>query len=242
MVHGESNPKSLSLPILIPMVIIKSALQLPRSLEISPPIIHNIKFHFRTKHPIHVSRHRHRRLSFHRNFVAWRPFHREDSLAFHFFPSSGHVNVTGIRNGELISTAIQLFCETFSNRLKPNTVHIDNCTASGQLTNLNALNSALKTFLITTEDGEEEEDVESLSSVPERLDLALIKQYIESRQDRFSLKVNLRAGRFPGACIRLGTNRPTITIFSTGTYIIVGAKSEREVNRLYYAIKGYVLL
>jgi len=223
---------------------------------LSTPVVHNVKIHFRTVRPISMPVDVQSRALRRRNFFLL----RQKPYCFSFFPKIGFVNVSGIAHFDHIGPAVFSFCRLLNARPLKNSVSIDCCTASGVLhpravMQINHHSSG--TPVADTRDLLKDPQVvsppsvcgssgggstsstssssSSSSSETIRLDLIAFKRFIESEAN-WGRKVSL-SDRFPGAFVRHyqsnGQRESTVILFSTGKYIIVGARGPAHLTRIH---------
>jgi TATA-box binding protein (TBP) (component of TFIID and TFIIIB) len=170
------------------------------------PEVYNVKFHFPIENKIVIPPHIECKKC--NNFIV----SRNGKLVFSIFNSmkkKGFVNVTGCKNFEEIKKAVSLFTETFNVNVDENKIVVDNSTASGRA-----------------------------KSPRQRISLSKIKVIIDS-EDRLqpfsSSRVRLHPHYFPGAVFRR-IGKPTIIIFSSGSYVIVGGKTINQITESYQTL------
>ena len=118
------------------------------------------------------------------------------------------VSVTGLCGFEAVEHAALEYCNVFDRRVVEGSVRVDNCTASGELPN-----------------------------VDRRLLTQLAAAYRSSPRDE--LTVSARTRNFPGLLIRTRkrcrNHRGTLTLFTTGKFVVLGAKSQQDIDGLVAA-------
>ena len=145
----------------------------------------------------------------HKNFC----IKRIEKNVFTIF-SSGHVNVTGVRSFDDVRKTIDIFTSQF-NTVEKNSIVIDNSTT------------------VASYFGTKSKEKNSAQHSEKRINISALTSIIKndlSNEDNITL--SLRPHFFPGAVIRR-KNKCTIIVFTTGRFIIIGAKSTDEVIEAY---------
>lgn len=133
------------------------------------------------------------------------------AIVFTIFPNSGHVNVCGVRDFDVVRNVLVLFNRIFKTTLELNSVTIDNSTSSGKLL------------------------CHALGKNTKRLNLAGLKRFIQQDSECIErgLQLSLRPHFFPGGVLRQGKGKCSILLFATCKYVIVGAKTQSEITRAH---------
>lgn len=121
-------------------------------------------------------------------------------IVYTIFHNSSHVNVTGIPTLKELNFALFRFNKQLQQNIKIDDVVIDNITAVGFI----------------------------WENKKEKINLIPIEEHIRSLKLPLTT-VNLRPDFFPGAVIRT-KGYGTVILFSSGKYIIVGCKSECQLQ------------
>ena len=174
-------------------------------MEIQKPEVVSVKFHFQTYFPIHQRpEYLTQYTSIGNNFytIAY------ESYRFTIFPCSKYVNVSGLSFFEEVHQAIDTFENILETRVKLNTVKVDNSTAVGSL---------------SLTDKKEEKLNLDLYSIP----IALQKAQCQRKKWKNCSAV-VRPSKLPCAILRR-TKKPTINIFPSGKFVILGGKCQKEV-------------
>lgn len=160
-------------------------------------VVRNIKFHVKLGHPIEIPEKIHSHMVRHSNFVVIR-FH---PLVYVVFPSSGHVNVSGVKDFSGIKDAISQLNSHLHCDIQEEHIKVDNSTVSGKL------------------------------SVKTPIDFISL---IRSTNKKW-FNISIRPHFFPSMVLRPKVKKSlgTCMVFSTGKFIIVGAKSEKVVKDTY---------
>ena len=139
---------------------------------------------------------------------------REGKYVFTVFPLKGHVNVSGLLSYDQGFDAVKTFKEIFNIELneKDISIIIDNSTASGQLKGYNTL---------------------------------LLPKLLLFNPTPFT--ISIRPHFFPCALLRAEKNffsdlKPaTVILFSNGKFVIVGAKSHRQLVYTFNELKSKII-
>ncbi len=136
---------------------------------------------------------------------------RLPSFTLIIFNEKGRVNITGVKNFKKINKCLQLFNHIFSQYITADSIVIDNSTSSGNIlfSNFNVKNKT-------------------------RINLVKLKFFCNKKFGS-DVKISLHPDFFPGAVIRRKSNS-TVVLFTTGKYIIVGAKSEEEIEKSFNSL------
>ena len=131
----------------------------------------------------------------------------KDKIVYSIFPRSGFVNITGVKNFDEIEKAVAIFNKKFKQNISVADLTTDNSTASGRIA-----------------------DTDSSRDI--QINLEHIKFIIDTEPDFGKLKASLSPANFPGIVIR-SKNCPTCLIFTSGRFIIVGAKRKQDISTAY---------
>ena len=116
--------------------------------------------------------------------------------------------MTGLCGFEAVERSALEYCNVFDHRVVKGSVRVDNCTASGELPNIDR-----------------------------KLLTQLAGAYKSSPRDE--LTVSARTRNFPGLLIRTRKrcrrHRGTLTLFTTGKFVVLGAKSQKDIDGLVAA-------
>lgn len=129
--------------------------------------------------------------------------------SFTVFPHKGHVNITGLPRYYNIKPAVIFFCELFNLRAKIilKTVTVSNRTYCGLISCLN------------------DDNQEPLAE--------LLHLYASDKQVPIvPKKLEFRAAVFPSIVLKV-EDKGTVTIFNSGSYVIVGLDKRDQVLKLY---------
>jgi len=137
----------------------------------------------------------------HNNFLVV----RYGGIVFSVFRECGHLNVTGVKTFEQVERAIEHTNNLFKTNINAKCIRIDNSTSLGSFV----------------------ADFKYGSDIIIPIDLWTLKENIKADKDERS-SFNFRPHIFPGAVYRR-REQPTIILFSSGKYIVVGAKSPEKV-------------
>lgn len=140
---------------------------------------------------------------------------RDGRIVFTIFHKSGHVNVSGVRDFSKIEEALAIFNRLFKTAVSREKITVDNSTSSG----------SLFTPLIASS--------EKIVAV-QRLNLKELKNRVESVGGEEST-LHLRPHFFPGAVFRR-KGKSTLIVFTTGKFIIVGAKNRLQIREAHRAL------
>ena len=126
---------------------------------------------------------------------------RLKSFTFSIFEQSGHVNISGLKNFQEISNSIDIFNRFFNTNINTSDIIIDNSTANDRISTHQKINlPKFKTIF----------DKEKKNSFQE-------------------IRLSLFPNFFPAIIIR-APNKPTVLFFASGKFIIIGAKSEKQIE------------
>ena len=124
----------------------------------------------------------------------------------------GFVNVTGVADFEAdLDRALSLFNAVFLQSVSPQDVTVDTSTAAGKITDCPCVSARWR----------------------ERIDLVELKARLELHG---VARLSLRPTVFPGGVIRR-CGKPTIILFSSGNYNIVGGKSRKEIAAAHHFLR-----
>lgn len=143
---------------------------------------------------------------------------KQKKISFSYFRSSGTVNVSGIPNFNSLPQVITLCNYLLNESLTLQDLVIDNSTSVGDLKEWFPiiLNTSLRHPI-------------HLRRLKNFVD-GTVKQSSDLRSDYLSL--SLRPHFFPGAVLRLTAFNGCLIVFSTGKFIIVGAKTPCQIQRV----------
>lgn len=191
--------------------------------------VHNIKFHFvisslaslssQDVQDLFSDSRSFKEIKLYRNFIVLRS--ATTKLVFTIFPKSGHINASGVRKFHLLQEALDNFNNEFSFRVSLEQCVIDNSTSSGRL--CAACSSYLCFSSNTLQQQQQQHNKRKIS-------LYKLKDKVEQQQGRGEeLCFSLRPHFFPGGVLRR-KDKCTIITFSSGNFIVIGAKSLEEIR------------
>lgn len=149
-----------------------------------------------------------------------------DKVVFTVFDNSRWINVTGVCHFDRLATEAESFCREFSLSLTPDSIRVDSTTATGVLPNV---------------------------------DRSLLSRLaIEYRRDqhRCPFAIGVRTYNFPSLHFRQRKKfasqgggvseseervRPSFTLFTTGKFVILGAKSSGQIVEAFNGVIDWLL-
>ena len=169
-----------------------------------PFVVCNIKFHVKLGHPITVPEKLNDATVRHSNFVVI----RVHPLVITVFPSSGHINVSGVRKFRDIKDAVRQLNQHLHCDIEERNITVDNSTASGKL----------------------------------QVQLPFNFNSLLKVEGKNLFNISVRPHFFPSIVLRPKVKKSlgTCMVFSTGTFIIVGAKSEEGLKDTYIGLMDMV--
>ena len=190
-------------------------------------ILKNVKARFLVKKPVEISTKVFGLTCPSRNFVIHR--HPSDNVTFTVFANSRWVNVTGVKSFGFVEYCAKEFCEKFELEYEEDSIIVDCTTAIGSLNNV------------------------------ERRDLTLMSIEYNRLQQRDNLPyiISARTKTFPsllfrprvGACTSIDEveedipiARPSLTLFTTGKFVILGGRSQEEILATFSAVTRFMLI
>lgn len=187
------------------------------TLTSSPPEICNFKAHFKLNEEVNPH------IFFKRlgeniegqtvqklNFTLYRDPEYK-KIVFTVFHGSRHVNVTGARSYSILEEAINRFNHQLGENVCISNVIVDNTTSVGRVW------FGEKPFM----------------------DLCALEKNAKNNRDKWATTVSLRPDFFPGAVIRKD-KCATIIAFSSGKFVIVGAKSSWAIQEAYQRLLALI--
>ena len=134
-----------------------------------------------------------------------------DRIAYTIFPKSKFVNITGIPNFAAIPHAVKRFNEDFQCNVTKEDVIIDNSTATGQFDLSVFAEDAipLRQIKYVFERDTHQEDCSSVTLCPKYFPAAVFRRFTS------------------------GKKQPTVVLFSSGKFNILGARGAGEVLDTY---------
>ena len=132
-----------------------------------------------------------------------------EAYRFTIFPTCRYVNVTGLSFFQEIVQAADTFENLFETRVIPESIKIDNSTAVG---------------LFTPNTDTQNKNILDLYSIP----IALKKAQSKRRKWK-NCHVSVRPTVLPCVIVRR-TKKPTTNIFPSGKYVILGAKTLKDIE------------
>ena len=171
------------------------------------PVIHNVKFHFKLKSIISeetLQNISQSKSSRWGNYFTVR-LSQHSKIVYSIFPAAKFVNITGVGTFECIPQVLAEFNSIFKTCVRNEDVTVDNSTAAGSFCQPGGI----------------------------RLNLLCIKQFLDRAPSAFtSSRITLYPRFFPAAVLRT-RYEPTVLLFASGKYTIVGAKSPEQIQTSY---------
>ena len=193
----------------------------PSASASSDLIVSNVKAHFSVQAPIPVPDSISDHVVYHGNFLTVRPppslvKHLTDraKLVYVVFPSSGHVNVSGIKDFDTCYQAVQVFEHLFSVKATSD-ICVDNSTASGRFPVIDNLR---------------------LSRLFDKVEEFAFPCTISIRPHYFPSVLLRPAQRSLPEPNLISTS----IVFTNGKFIIVGSKTRAQVARTYHNLNHII--
>ena len=184
------------------------------------PKLHNVKFHFYLPNSKKLL---HNNPEWAENSYSWGNYFtyrlNQSKTVYSIFPKAGFVNITGVCSFNDIPQALDEFNRQFFTKINVDEIIVDNSTASGTIEICDRAQKVHRT----------------ISSKKLRLDLWRVKKLVSQCSKYQNARISLYPKYFPAAVIR-SKLAPTVLLFASGKYTIVGAKSVEKIRAAHQQI------